>query len=174
MKTIATKEKRSAPAVRKTRPYVHYPMGPVQLAQRAEIRHILRSTGVQTKLTIGLPNDKYEQEADRIADQVMAMPDPKLQRQSENEEEEETLQAKPLAEQITPLVQRQEEPEEEEEELQAKSMPGQSLEVNNEAESTISNNLRGGGQPLSKSVRDYMEPRFGRDFNQVQVPVHFH
>ena len=43
----------------------------------AEIHRILRSTGAQAKLTIGQPNDKYEQEADRVADQVMSMPDPK-------------------------------------------------------------------------------------------------
>ena len=116
MKAFASKEKQSVTAVRKTRPYVHYPTGPVQRAQRAEIHSILHSTGVQAKLTIGQPNDKYEQEADRVADQVMRMSDPKLQRQPENEEEEDTLQAKPLADQITPLIQRQVEPEEEEEE----------------------------------------------------------
>jgi hypothetical protein len=30
---------------------------------------------IQPKLTIGQPNDKYEQEADRIADLVMRMPE---------------------------------------------------------------------------------------------------
>ncbi|MEW6417504.1 MAG: hypothetical protein AB1480_05205 [Nitrospirota bacterium] len=34
---------------------------------------------IQPKLTIGQPNDIYEQEADRIADQVMQMPDPAIQ-----------------------------------------------------------------------------------------------
>jgi len=94
-------------------------------SQYANIRAILHSSGAQAKLTIGQPNDKYEQEADRIADQVMAMPDPKLQRQPENEEDEETLQARPLAHQITPLVQRQEEnPDEEAEPVQAKFKDG--------------------------------------------------
>jgi hypothetical protein len=32
-------------------------------------------------LTIGRPGDKYEQEADRVADQVMRMPEPGIQRQ---------------------------------------------------------------------------------------------
>ena len=130
MKIFAAKDKRSSPVVSRSHHYVHHPMGPVQLAQRAEIRRILRSTGAQAKLTIGQPNDKYEQEADRVADQVMAMPDPKLQRQPENEEDEETLQTKPLADQITPLVQRQEDPPEEEEEpVQATAMPGQTLDI---------------------------------------------
>lgn len=34
---------------------------------------------VQTKLKIGQRDDKYEQEADRIAEQVMRMPDPVVQ-----------------------------------------------------------------------------------------------
>ena len=42
------------------------------------------------------------------------MPEPRMQRQVEPEEEEELIQTKPLAGQITPLVQRQVEPEEEE------------------------------------------------------------
>jgi len=52
-----------------------------------------------------------------VADAVMRMPEPGVQRQvePEEEEEEEMLQAKPLVGQITPLVQRQIEPEEEEE-----------------------------------------------------------
>ena len=35
---------------------------------------------IQPKLKIGQPNDKYEQEADRIAEQVMRMKDPEVQR----------------------------------------------------------------------------------------------
>jgi len=35
---------------------------------------------IQFKLVIGQPGDKYEQEADRIADQVMRMPEPAFQR----------------------------------------------------------------------------------------------
>ena len=73
------------------------------------------------KLRIGQPGDKYEQEADWVADAVMRMPDP---------EEEEMLQSKPLANQITPLVQRQVEPEEEEEELQIKTTSGGISKIN--------------------------------------------
>ena len=161
MKTFAAKEQRSAPAVRKTRPYVHHPMGSVQQVQRMEIRRILRSTGVQAKLTIGQPNDKYEQEADRVADQVMAMPDPKLQRQPEPEEEEEILQTKPLADQITPLIQRQEEPPEEEEETAQAKGDGGPTTASSTVESGI-NSMRGGGQPLPESARAYFEPRFSQ------------
>jgi hypothetical protein len=81
---------------------------------------------IQTKLKPGPPNDRYEQEADRVADAVMRTPEPQVQRQPEEEEEkkeeeEELVQTKTIAEQNTPVVQRQvgeeEEEEEEEEEL---------------------------------------------------------
>jgi hypothetical protein len=35
---------------------------------------------IQTKLAINKPGDEYEQEADRISEQVMRMPEPRLQR----------------------------------------------------------------------------------------------
>ncbi len=38
------------------------------------------SLPLQAKLKIGQPNNMYEQEADRVADQVMRMPDPLIQR----------------------------------------------------------------------------------------------
>ena len=37
---------------------------------------------IQAKLTIGQPGDKYEQEADSVADRVMAMPEPTLAKSS--------------------------------------------------------------------------------------------
>jgi hypothetical protein len=53
----------------------------------------VHSTGpgmIQTKLKINKPGDPYEQEADRVAEQVMRMPESRLQRQPIEEE----LQAK--------------------------------------------------------------------------------
>ena len=71
---------------------------------------------IQPKLAIGAPGDKYEQEADSVAAQVMSMntlaSQQPIQRQG-TESEEEEVQMKPLASMITPLVQRQEAPEEE-------------------------------------------------------------
>jgi hypothetical protein len=79
-------------------------------------------TGIQAKLKVGQPGDIYEQEADRVADAVMHMSDPQVQRQPEEEEEEELIQTKPLADPITPLIQRPIEVEEEEI-LQTKENP---------------------------------------------------
>lgn len=159
----------------------------VQMQQQLGNRRLLKM--IQTKLTVGQPGDVYEQEADRTADQVMRMPDPSLQRQ-QSEEEENKLQTSALAGSISPLVQRQQ--PEEEEKLQAKSFSGgQMLQKQNpkeeeeeplQAEETSNavggvapgvesgiNNLRGSGQALPETVRNYFEPRFGYDFGQVRI-----
>jgi hypothetical protein len=155
----------------------------MHIAQRAPVllalqrthgnRYVQRVvTGIQAKLKVGQPGDVYEQEADRVAEQVMRMLEPHVQRQAEEEEEqEEIFQTKPLAEQITPLVRRQVEEEEEKEEeeiLQTKEVPGQTPEVTPNLESRIQS-LKGGGQPLPESVRAFYEPRFGHDFSRVRV-----
>ncbi|PXF58917.1 MAG: hypothetical protein C4B59_12570 [Candidatus Methanogaster sp.] len=125
---------------------------------------------VQTKLTVGQPNDRYEQEADRVADAVMRMPELGVQRQVEPEEEEEALRTKPLAAQITPLIQRQVESEDEEEEelIQAEYTGGQTPQLGPNMEAQI-NALRSGGQPLDPTTRAFMEPRFSHDFSRVRV-----
>jgi outer membrane protein OmpA-like peptidoglycan-associated protein len=42
------------------------------------VERLLKSHVIQAKLTIGQPGDVYEQEADRVAEQVMRMPDPDI------------------------------------------------------------------------------------------------
>lgn len=44
--------------------------------------------GMQRKLTVGAPNDAFEQEADSVADRVMRMPDTKVQRKCAGCEDE--------------------------------------------------------------------------------------
>jgi hypothetical protein len=56
---------------------------------------------IQTQLTIGQANDKYEKEADAMADKVVQ----RLPVSDVLTKRETTMQAKPLASEITPLVQ---------------------------------------------------------------------
>jgi hypothetical protein len=107
---------------------------------------------IQTKLKIGQPNDKYEQEADSITDRIMSMPEPRVLQQPD-EEDEELVQQKPLSEQISPLIQRQEEPEEGEKIVQAKERHRVAQEFSPMVESGIQS-IKGGGQPLPKSTRN--------------------
>jgi hypothetical protein len=147
------------------------------------VTRLIQSGAIQAKLTIGKPNDIYEQEADRVADQVMRMSEESLvsSHLTLGRKEDEFAQAKPMAEQITPLVQRQVDEEEEpmqtkliqcqveeEEEIQAKQAGNRAPAVSPNIESSI-NSLRGGGQPLSESTRSFFEPRFGTDFSHVRV-----
>ena len=126
------------------------------------VQRLIKSGALQAKLRIGQPGDIYEQEADRVAEQVMRMPEPQaissgtpyihsIQRAYLGCEDE-VLSRQPI----------------EEEELQAKGTSGGISEVNPDIESHIQN-TRGGGQPLPESTRAFFEPRFGRDFSQVRV-----
>src|SRR6476661_1279559 len=126
---------------------------------------------VQTKLTVGAPGDKYEQEADSMAAKVMRMPDsaikPPIQRQTG--EETEAVQMQPLVNSITPLVQRS---SGKEEEVQMKSGTGRASDGSSVASGSVENRLagsKGGGSPLPKDVRSFMESRFGADFSSVRV-----
>ena len=125
------------------------------------------SPRIQRKLTIGRPNDRFEQEADRVADQVMRMPDPHsavdlgvagvgrasgIQRICTECQDE--LQRQPL--------------EEEEEELQAKPQPGAIPALAPTSAAGV-DALRGGGEALSPALRSFYEPRFGHDFGHVRV-----
>jgi len=57
------------------------------------VQRLIKSGTLQAKLKIGQPGDVYEREADRVADAVMRMPEPGVQRQvGPEEEEEEALQ----------------------------------------------------------------------------------
>jgi len=136
------------------------------------VQRLINSGTIQAKHTIGKPNDKYEQEADRVADKVMSMAEPKtssVQRKSDCPycPEKEEVQTKPLADQITPLAQRIV-GSDEEESIQGKQANNQAPTVNSNTESTV-NFLKGGGQPLSESTRSYFELRFDTDFSHVRV-----
>jgi Domain of unknown function (DUF4157) len=109
---------------------------------------------IQPKLTVNTPGDRYEQEADDIAERVMRMSEPKLQRgcacgggcakcQTEQPaQEHQRLQAKPVG----PIDSGQ------------MAAPPLVHEV-----------LASPGQPLDESTLAFMEPRFGHDFRQVRV-----
>lgn len=149
-----------------------------------------QSFRLQKKLTVGAPNDKYEQEADRVADQVTRMPEPQVQRQPDEEKEEEFIQTKSVSEQITPLVQRQIDEDEEDEPIQTKEADSGKVQRQNRVPDTEEeeyvqskqrpsatssasfagiNSLKDSGQPLSEPERSFFETRFGYDFSQVRI-----
>ncbi|MEW6493621.1 MAG: DUF4157 domain-containing protein, partial [Cyanobacteriota bacterium] len=149
--------------------------GVIQRQEPESAEEAIQMQGLGPKLVVGTPGDKYEQEADSMAAQVMSMsapptiPEP-IQRQGEEEEQESLVQKSPLADSITPLVQRQ--TEEKEEQIQAKSLLQRVVKRNCEADNDLENKLnssKGGGNPMPDEVQSFMEPRFGADFSSVRV-----
>ncbi|WP_202799217.1 MULTISPECIES: DUF4157 domain-containing protein [Moorena] len=98
--------------------------------------------GLQAKLTIGQPGDKYEQEADRVARQVVQqINSPRII------EEEELGRPK--------------------QEIQRKGLTGGTLAPQN-FEGSIKE-ARGRGKPLSDKIRKPLEQAMGADFSGVRV-----
>lgn len=103
---------------------------------------------IQARLRVGEPNDPYEHEAERVAEQVMRMSDsaatPTVQRKCsacERDDERDILQREGGSNATMPA-----------------SVPA-----------AIDGLRSSGGQPLPGDVRDFFEPRFGADFSSVRV-----
>jgi Domain of unknown function (DUF4157) len=123
---------------------------------------------VQAKLRIGAPNDHYEREADRIADQVLRMPDPQTA-MIDSVHGQETVQRACAAcasgGGLCPECQEELRRQPNEGAPQSKSAPGQ---LSPPLETNI-RSLLAGGQPLTDSQRGFFEPRFGSDFSAVRI-----
>ncbi|MGF1487978.1 MAG: DUF4157 domain-containing protein [Prochloraceae cyanobacterium] len=121
--------------------------------------------GVQAKLSVGQPNDKYEQEADRVASEVVDRINSPNSVQREEQQDEE-IQTKL---EITALQTQAdlEEQQDEDATLQGKSIL-QRVEATEDLESTI-DNARGSGQSLDPNLQKTMGQAMGADFSSVKV-----
>lgn len=102
---------------------------------------------VQPELKIGAPNDKFEQEADQIADQVMKMPEQNLHFLAYQGKDNE----KPLKTQS--LIQRQ----------------SDSYSSNNITHALVNEAMKSPGKRLDADSQAFMEFRFRNNFSQVRV-----
>jgi hypothetical protein len=115
----------------------------------------LPNTGaIQTKLAINKPGDEYEQEADRVSEQILRMPGPKLQRACACG----GACRKCNAEQLSQKSER----------LQTKRVRASNTEQI-ATPPIVHDVLQSPGQPLQPATRVFMETRFGRDFSQVRA-----
>jgi len=122
---------------------------------------------LQTKLAVNKPGDEYEQEADRVAEQVIRIPD--ISR----------YQVPPVvAISKTSAVQRAPENNEDEEDSLQRKEPSVGKAATAYSSSfvppIVNEVLRSPGQPLDAQTRAFMEPRFGHDFSQVRVHTDTH
>jgi len=114
------------------------------------LQRMLAGQGIQPKLTVGASNDKYEQEADKVAAEVTSGP--------ANAKVEQPglpgVQRKSLTNGITPLVQC--------------SGGGDSFQADGAFENSLSKN-KGGGSPLPSATRSEMESKFGVGLGGVRI-----
>ncbi|MCU0541064.1 MAG: DUF4157 domain-containing protein [Oscillatoriaceae cyanobacterium Prado104] len=109
-----------------------------------------RELVIQPKLTIGEVGDKYEQEADRVAEQVvnqMNAPGSSAIQPKQMPEEDEQVQMKPTVQRLG---------------------EGNTMTAAPELEASIQQ-AKSGGQPLPEQIRQPMEQAFGADFSVVKV-----
>lgn len=119
-------------------------------ATQSPVQESSSALHIQCKLAIGAADDPYEREADAVADQVMQMPVPAVQRKCAACDEEEKLQRKPAA----PFIQR-------------KVAAGSGT-----AGTALSGKIavsRGSGGNMDTGTRDFMESRIGADFSEVKI-----
>ncbi|SHO62231.1 DUF4157 domain-containing protein [Algoriphagus zhangzhouensis] len=153
---------------------------------------------IQPSLKVGKPGDKYEKEADSVADQVMMMPSTPqtpimtgssggVQLEEEEEaiqpksEEEKSVQMMPLSAGISMISLSPEEEEElqlkeeEEETVQLKGEEEESLQMmggNGEVPASVSTQIQGGtggGSPMAPAVQSEMGQKIGADFSGVKI-----
>jgi hypothetical protein len=120
------------------------------------VHRLLRSGVIQPKLEVSRPGDRYELEADRVAEAVVSMPEPG------------TSCCHQPAHAGGPRVQRMCSACEEELLLQPKEDAGGTREAAPSIEPHVQHQASA-GRPLPDSVRAYFEPRFGYDFSQVRI-----
>ena len=137
-----------------------------EVAFRTTVHPVSPAPVIQAKLQVGSANDPLEQEADQLAEKVLRMPSPassgtvstrksairkagkrSVQRKCTNcqDEEKGTIQLKPLSSNH-----------------QLKNIEKPSL---------IRSAVRH-GQSLSTTEKNFFEPRFGYDFNEVRLHTH--
>ena len=152
--------------------------------------------GIQPKLKIGQPNDKYEQEADAMADQVMRMQSnggpmassdmeeetlaPKIQTKCAACEEKEKISTKPLVQKMDAMEEegdminskRIQRMGDQEDEIHTKPMMMRKESGGGVATQTLAsklNSTKGGGNPLPDATNQSMSQAFGTDFSHVRV-----
>jgi len=117
------------------------------------VQRLLRSRTIQARLNISQPGDAFEQEADRVAEKVMRMPAPAVQRSCAS-----------CAAAVHPAE-------------SAKQKPKKSIQrrvrqsTDSKDESVPEHSLQdlGSGRPLAASTCAFFEPRFGVDFSHVRL-----
>ncbi len=113
------------------------------------------ATRIQPKLAVSAPDDLYEREADMVADRIIQMPAPAVQRSCAT-----------CAAGSAPCPQCEEEQKKDPPAIHRKSHDFGDVQTSLPDEFL---SKLGPGQPLDRTTRNFMGPRFGRHFGSVRV-----
>jgi hypothetical protein len=136
--------------------------GPRAIGNQAALRRMALPARLQPKLMVGHIDDPLEHEADRVAAQVMSMPDARPAVSSAPATTVRRACAQCAAEENDATVRRQ---------APAAASPAASTSpvAESAAPSLVHRVVGSSGRPLDAATRRFMEPRFGRSFARVQV-----
>jgi hypothetical protein len=169
-----------SPAMQRSVLHLQRSLGNQAVMRLLDISDTKPSSQAVEPLAINEPGDRFEREADSVADQVMKAPASPVSRTAgglqrkcaacAEEEEEQKLQRRIAPSPEGSHLQRKCAAceEEEEEQLQRKE-DGGGGGGGGAAPGIVHDVLRGPGRPLDAETRAFMEPRFGYDFSSVRV-----
>jgi outer membrane protein OmpA-like peptidoglycan-associated protein len=127
------------------------------------LQHMLQTRAVQPKLTVNAPGDELEREADRVADQVMRMPNSvvvdsrSIQRACAHCRKE--LNQNRIQRRCSEC----------DEALQREPRDNRGIPEIPESLASEIASIRTGGEPLPESAQEFFQHRFGHDFSGVRV-----
>jgi len=159
-----TSERSPLPGKRKA--HVNQILALQQTVGNQAVQRLMKSGMLQAKLRINRSNDIYEQEADRVAEKIIQVPEfpcPVCGIIGEGQPDNK-VSAKYSS--TRPVIQFRKKGEEES--IQTSQIPGPAPELPPELGSRILE-LQGQGQPLAPSLRGFFEQSFGHDFRHVRV-----
>ena len=129
---------------------------------------------IQAKLTVSTPVDKYEQEADQVADAVMAgntLPVGQISQGVQRKLYRVELHPEDLVDSMPPVKEALgvEFPEASSTEEVQRSASNEIATVSPHFEQSLRQSTHSGGEALPSSTRSFMESRFGWNFSSVRV-----
>ncbi|AFY34119.1 DUF4157 domain-containing protein [Calothrix sp. PCC 7507] len=132
---------------------------------------------IQPQLTISSPEDRYEREANLVAEAVTRTPKSSLRRETETDLPRKILPIQRLGSAVPQTLHRLSISalnDEDQENLVQRQENSAHLPKSESGLTDYLHALDGSGQPLPTSVRNFFEPRFGYNFNQVQIHTDAH
>jgi hypothetical protein len=172
-------------------PDCHAPMKPrfglnfsrVPVHAKSRAAKLQRAPARASRLSIGAPGDRYEHEAEQVADRVLRTPEQAADTRRGVRQTAPSIS--PPSDASAKRVQRDmlspyspdegmistnqsQSQDQDQGTVQTQEQPGQTPRLTREFENRIGA-LQGGGQPLAGPVRALMESRFGHDFGRVHI-----